>query len=118
MQVSRVHRVWSGRRVIDRGTDSNSSIYSDLRCYGFHWIMRLITTLEQCQLIDLPHPSGQPWRFQFLIDYRKGKNTPPTSAKLLILPHLRRNFGISIPLDPRRQLTLADIEYHLKQYVL
>lgn len=118
MQVTHRYRVWDGRCVIERGSDSNSSVYTDLQRFGFHWIMPFIVVLERRRSIDPPHPSGRPWCFQFLIDYRKGRNTPPTSAQLRIVPELRRNFCISIPLDPKVKLSLSDVEYHIKQYVL
>ena len=118
MEVSRTFRIWSGRRITERGSDSNSSTYTDLQRFGFYWIMPLIVSLERCPSITPPHPSGAPWRFEFRIDYRKGESTPPTAAALRILPNLRRNFCITLPLDPAKKLTLADLEYCIKQYTL
>lgn len=117
MRVTRKHRIWSGRRVIESGSDSNSSVYTDLQRYGFFWLMPLIADLEKHPGIEPSHSSGRPWEFVFLIDYRKGKNTPPTSAQILVLPRLGR-FQITIPLDPSRKLTIEDIEYQIRQYAL
>ncbi|MFA9262036.1 MAG: hypothetical protein ACEQSB_01610 [Undibacterium sp.] len=118
MHAAHQYRVWNGRRVARRGTDSTPAVYTALQRYGFHWIMPFITALEQCPSMSPPHPSGEPWQFEFLIDYRRGENTSPTSVVLRVLPRLSQNFCISIPLEPGTRLTPADVEYCIKQYVL
>lgn len=122
MRITYEWRVFQGHRVIDRGADTATGVYSTLQVYGYYWLVPFLVSLERAQSLDVGHPKGIPWRFVIRLDYHDAKrgNSRLRSVRLITLPQLNRFQIPSIELWPELELqpklTLPVLTEYLRAY--